>query len=372
VTCRIGTTRLAVRREVTYRFRDEAFGEIRHAVRSVPPLEVSVEPDLLVWPIDRRGGSRVAVDVTSNSAGALQGEIEAALPAGWTARPIPFSLARKGDHARVDLLVEPPRSTSAGRFDVPVVAAVKGASRADLSVRIIDYEHIRPVPFPKPSRLAITALDLKLPSLRSIGYVRGASDRVPEALAAIGLPVHVLSQSELERGDLSRYDAIVLGVRAYETEPALASANARLLDYVRSGGLLIVQYQQPVINDKGFVPEKLEIARDRVTDETAPVQILDPNHAIFTTPNRIGPPDWEGWVQERGLYFAHSWAPAYTALLSMADPGESELKGSLLVAQVGKGHYIYTGLAFFRELPAGVPGAYRMFANLLAWRPSAK
>src|SRR5262249_48811157 len=202
VTCRIGTTRLAVRREVTYRFRDEAFGEIRHAVRSVPPLEVSVEPDLLVWPIDRKGGSRVAVDVTSNSAGALQGEIEAALPAGWSARPVPLSLAKKGDHTRVDLLVEPPRQTSAGRFEVPVVAAVKDGPRADLSVRIIDYEHIRPVPSPKPSRLAITALDLKLPTLRSIGYVRGASDRVPEALASIGLPVHVLPPARLERADL--------------------------------------------------------------------------------------------------------------------------------------------------------------------------
>jgi hypothetical protein len=268
--------------------------------------------------------------------------------------------------------VEPSREIRAGRFEIPVVAAVKEGSRADVAVRVIDYEHIRPVPFPRPSRLAVTALDLKLPSLRSVGYVRGASDRLPEALASVGLPIHVLSAAELERGDLGRYDAIVVGVRAYETDPVLPAANGRLLDYARGGELLIVQYQQTGFTDGNFAPEKVEIVRpiDRVTDETAPVKILDPTHPVFTTPNRIGPPDWEGWVQERGLYFAHSWAPLYIPLLSMADPGEAEQKGSLLVAQIGKGRYIYTGLAFFRELPAGVPGAYRLFANLLAWRAS--
>ena len=140
---------------------------------------------------------------------------------------------------------------------------------------------------------------------------------------------------------------------------------------MRAGGLLIVQYQQTGFTEGGFAPEKLEIVRpiDRVTDETAPVTPLAPQHPILTSPNPIGPDDWEGWVQERGLYFAHSWAPAYTPLLSMADPGDTPQRGSLLAAQIGKGRYVYTGLAFFRQLPAGVPGAYRLFANLLAWRP---
>ena len=368
VSVRVAGTRITLTREVTYRIRDEVFGEIRHAVRAVPSVEIAVDPDLLVWPLDRKGSSRVSVDVRSNSRAPVQGQVEAALPGGWTARPVPFSIAKKGDHTSVDLLVQAAPDIRAGRFEAPVVASVKEGLRADLAIRVIDYEHIRPVSLPRPSRLGLTALDLKLPVLRSIGYVRGASDRVPEALASIGLPVHVLSASELERGDLGRYDAIVVGVRAYETDPVLPAANGRLLDYVRNGGLLLVQYQQPGFTEKGFAPEKLEIARDRVTDETAPVKILDPTNPIFTTPNRIGPPDWEGWVQERGLYFAHTWAPAYLPLLSMADPGESEQKGSLLVAQIGKGRYIYTGLAFFRELPAGVPGAYRLFANLLAWR----
>jgi hypothetical protein len=192
----------------------------------------------------------------------------------------------------------------------------------------------------------------------------------------------MLGPVDLESANLSRYDAIVVGSRAYETNPGLLRANRRLLDYVRNGGLVIVQYQQyPFIEGK-FAPFPLEIARphDRVTDETAAVQILDPASPVFNVPNKIGPADWEGWVQERGLYFAHTWDPAYTPLLSMKDPDTSDLKGGLLVAKVGKGIYVYTGLALFRQLPAGVPGAYRLFANLLglghttatAAKPSSK
>jgi hypothetical protein len=235
-------------------------------------------------------------------------------------------------------------------------------------MRILDYEHIRPTTWPRESAIALTSLDLKLPKLSSVGYVRGASDRVPEALAAVGVPIRILSAGDLEHGDFSRYDAIVLGPRAYETEPALATANSRLFDWVRAGGLLVVQYQQTGFTD-GLAPEKLDIVRpiDRVTDETAPVRMLDPTHPILRSPNAIGPADWDGWVQERGLYFAHAWAPVYVPLLSMSDPGEPDQRGSLLAANIGKGRYVYTGLVFFRELPAGVPGAYRLFANILAW-----
>ncbi len=179
------------------------------------------------------------------------------------------------------------------------------------------------------------------------------------------------AHSDLAAGDLSRFDAILVGSRAYESDPALPRVNGRLLDYARNGGLLIVQYQQYAFVQGGYAPFALEIARphDRVTDETAAVTALDPSSPVFTVPNRIGPEDWEGWVQERGLYFARTWAPEYTPLLAMADPGGPEQKGGLLVAKLGRGRYVYTGLAFFRQLPAGVPGAYRLLANLLAWRP---
>ncbi|MGH7522472.1 MAG: hypothetical protein ACREMI_14445, partial [Gemmatimonadales bacterium] len=202
-----------------------------------------------------------------------------------------------------------------------------------------------------------------------VGYVRGAADRVPEALLAVGVPLELLSADSLARADLSRYDAIVIGSRAYETEPALVANNGRLVDYVAKGGLMMVQYQQYPFVDGGFAPYPVTIGRphDRVTDENAPVTPLDPTHPVFHYPNDIGPADWRGWVQERGLYFARTWDTTYVAVLETHDPGpaSSELKGGLLIAPLGRGTYVYTGLSFFRQLPAGVPGAYRLFMNLL-------
>lgn len=376
VVVRIGSSRVTLAREVTLRIRDEEYGEIRRGVRAVPRVEVAVDPRLIVQPT-RAGAAppRFAVTVSSNAAGSLAGRVEAAAPAGWKSTPVPFSLAKKGDRAVVEVaLSPPPGGPRPGRFEIPVSAVLDSGERFSGSIRILDYEHIRPTPYPADGVVSLAAIDLRLPALGSVGYVRGASDRVPEALMAVGVPLRLLSAAELERGDLSGYATIVIGSRAYETEPALGNANPRLLDWVRAGGLLVVQYQQYTFVERGFAPEKLEIGRpaDRVTDETAPVRILAPEHPIFRSPNPIGAADWEGWVQERGLYFAHEWAPAYTPLLGMADPGDEEKKGALLVAGVGKGRYVYTGLAFFRQLTAGVPGAYRLFANILAWRPDAR
>ncbi|HSS48113.1 MAG TPA: LmbE family protein, partial [Thermoanaerobaculia bacterium] len=179
--------------------------------------------------------------------------------------------------------------------------------------------------------------------------------------------LELVTGDQLQAGDLSRFDVIVLGSRAYETDPALPRASRRLADYARAGGVVIVQYQQTGYFEGKFAPYPLEMTRppDRVTDETAPMQILDPASSVFNVPNKIGPADWDGWVQERGLNFAHTWDPAYTPLLSSKDPDTPDLKGGLLVAKVDKGLYVYTGLALFRQLPAGVPGAYRLFANLL-------
>jgi len=370
-TLAIGTTSLRIEREVTFRFRDEAFGEIRHGLRAVPKLEVAVEPGLVVWPLSRREPRTIEATVTSNAPESLSGTVETATPAGWPApKPQLFSLAKRGDRTLVRLELAPGPQPKAGQWPIAVRAVLPGGERFEQSIALIDYEHIRPTPMPRSSAVRLTALDLKLPAAGRIGYIRGASDRVPEELAQVHLPVKVLTSAEIERGSFSGYDAVVVGPRAYETEPALSRANGRLLDYARAGGLVIVQYQQYQFIQGNFAPDKLEIARphDRVTDETAPVKILDPSHPIFTTPNRIGESDWLGWVQERGLYFAHTWGPSYTPLLGMADPGEEEKRGGLLVAKLGKGRYVYTGLAFFRQLPAGVPGAYRLFANLLAWK----
>ncbi|MGE5277663.1 MAG: PIG-L family deacetylase [Acidobacteriota bacterium] len=368
---RVAGARIRIAREVTYRFRDEAVGEIRHPLRVVPRLDVAVDPTLIVWPEDRPTPRRLEVTLTSNGAAPVSGTVEVAPPPGW---PKPeagaFSLGKKGDRALVELSLAPAGRPASGRFEVPVEAVASDGKRFSSSIRLIDYDHIRPTPLRRGSAVALTALDLKLPKLSAVGYVRGASDRVPESLSAIGIPVRILTPDDLEHGDLSRFDAVVVGSRAYETDPALPRENARLLDYARGGGLLVVQYQQYPFIEGGFAPARLEIARphDRVTDEAAKVTALEPRHPILTSPNPIGENDWAGWVQERGLYFAHAWDPSYTALLEMSDPGGPPQRGGLLAASVGKGHYVYTGLAFFRQLPAGVPGAYRLFANLLAWR----
>ena len=350
-----------IEREVVHRHRDQAFGEIRRPLRVVPKVEVAVADELLVWPLARKEPRKLQVTLTSHAGEAVAGRLEA----GDWATAAPFSL-EPGEEKVVDLTLKPP--SAPGRHRVQLAAVLEDGSRFGLAAPVVDYPHIRPTPYPETAEVAITAADVKLPPVKRVGYVRGASDRVPEFLLQVGVPLALLGPHELLEGDLSGYDAIVVGSRAYETDPALARANHRLLAYARNGGLLIVQYQQYAFVEGKFAPFTLEIARphDRVTDETAAATLLDPAHPVFTTPNRIGPQDWEGWVQERGLYFLNTWDPAFAPLLAFTDPDQPETKGGLLVANLGKGHYIYTGLAFFRQLPAGVPGAYRLFANLLA------
>lgn len=228
---------------------------------------------------------------------------------------------------------------------------------------------------PKPAIATLRIAPIALPRVTRVGYVRGAADRIPEALGNAGIPVTLLTAAMLERGNLDRYSAIVVGPRAYETDSALVENNRRLLAYARRGGLLIVQYQQHRFFNGRFAPYPMKVggtnppvSHDRVVDERAPVRITASEHAAVRTPNRLGNADWQGWVQERGLYFARSWDRRYRPILETHDPGDSPLAGGLLIAPVGKGTYVYTGLSFFRQLPAGVPGAFRLFANLLALR----
>ncbi len=358
---------VSLEREIVHLHRDQAVGEVRRPLRVVPKVEVAAADELLVWPVQSREARRLHVTLTSHSKEPLSGRLEAVAQGGPAVTPRPFTLQSADEPLDLDLTLTPPKDLKPVRTTLQLSAILDSGERFDLAVPVVDYPHIRPTPRPVPAQVIIQTADLRLPPLKKVGYVRGASDRVPELLRQVGVPVELLGADQLEAADLGRYDAIVVGSRAYEIDPALARANHRLLDYVRDGGQMIVQYQQyPFIEGK-FAPFPLEIARphDRITDETTPVTVLDPGSPVFNTPNKIGAEDWNGWVQERGLYFAHTWDPAYTPLLSMKDPDQPDLQGGLLVAQLGKGHYVYTGLAFFRQLPAGVPGAYRLFANLL-------
>ncbi len=356
-------------REVVCRYADQAVGEVRRPLRTVPALEVAVEPGLVVWPIGSKTRETLRVEITSHLEHAQRARLEVATPPGWPAvGPVDVELDPSRARRTIELALEAPESLTPGRYAVALAVRDAAGRRFEQAMRVIEYPHVRATAMPVPATVEVSAGDIRLPRLGRVGYVRGASDRLPELLRRIGLELELLSADDLAARDLAAFDAIVVGSRAYEVDPALGRASPRLNDYARAGGLLIVQYQQYPFARGGYAPFPLDIHRPhgRVTDETAPVTLLEPAHPAFTTPNRLGAADWQGWVQERGLYFAGAWDDAYRPLLAMADPGGEEQRGALLVARVGEGHYVYTGLAFFRQLPAGVIGAFRLFANLLA------
>lgn len=327
-------------------------------------------PALLLWPVRGEPQREVEVLVRSHSHGPVEGRLEILVGGNsWPRLPArEFHIAEPGGQQILRIELAAPEETPVGRIEMTAMARVKEGRSYDTAYPVVSYPHIRPFTLPVPARLDIQMLDLELPEVTRIGYVRGASDRVPEILREIGLPLQILTATDLRTADLSRFDAIVVGSRAYETDPVLAEVNSRLLRYVEGGGLLVVQYQQYQFVRGGFAPYQLEIDRPhgRVTDETADVEVLQPEHPALRIPNLITADDWVGWVQERGLYFASSWGPEFSPLLSLRDAGQPLQKGALLVADVGQGIYVYTGLSFFRQLPAGVPGAIRLFVNLLS------
>ena len=360
--------RIPLGREVSYRFNDQAYGEIRRPLRVVPAVDVRLDPAVVVWPAGGPRTRRFTVTLRSHSRAPISGDLRLVAD-GWPSPPgVPFTLAKPGDSHVMTLELARPRDVSRAEVTVTAVASTAEGREYREGTVLVQYPHIRPTPYVRPATATVRVESLVLPRVTSVGYVRGASDRVPEALQQVGLPVVLLTPQDLADGDLSRFDAIVVGSRAYETDTALVHHNQRLLAYAQQGGLVLVQYQQYAFVQGRFAPHPLTIGRphDRVTDETAPVRLLVPEHSAFTTPNRIEAADWDGWPQERGLYFAGTWNAAYTPLLEMNDAGEAPKQGGLLVARVGAGTYVYTGLAFFRALPAGVPGAFRLFLNLLA------
>jgi hypothetical protein len=282
-------------------------------------------------------------------------------------RPVRFDLNGEDAEATATVTVALPDAESPADWVFRARARTDAGDFAD-TVQIIDYPHVPPRVLLWPAVGQVRAIDVRVvPNLR-VGYVMGTGDDVPEALEQLGVPVTRLNDAALQKGDLSAWDTVVVGIRAYEVRDTLRANNARLLEWVRGGGTLIVQYNQEAFGGGAFAPYPLTISRphDRVTVEDAPVTFLQPDHPLFHVPNEIGPADFDGWVQERGLYFLHTWDARYTPLLACSDPGEEPQRGGLVVADVGRGKYVYTGYAWFRQLPAGVPGAYRLFANLVS------
>ncbi|MEO8090932.1 MAG: PIG-L family deacetylase [Gemmatimonadales bacterium] len=362
----LGASRLA---EAVYSFNDQARGEVRRPVTVVPRIDVKLDPATELWPTNSLVPHRYSVTLTHGAQDTTSGTVILELPRGWPAvKPQRFRFTREDERGTFVFDVRPPARLTPGSVEFRAVARDSAETTYGLGVFTVDYPHIRPRAYTRPANATVRMAPLILPKLVRVGYIRGAADQVPEALESVGVPVVLLTEATLERGNLARFDAIVVGPRAYEIDSALVSNNRRLLEYARRGGLVIVQYQQHRFFSGRFAPYPLTLApmsHDRVTDENAPVRMAG-NQPVGRVPNRLTEQDWKGWVQERGLYFARTWDRRYQPVLETHDPGEPPLRGALLIAPVGKGTYVYTGLSFFRQLPAGVPGAFRLFSNLLA------
>ncbi|MGZ7064839.1 MAG: PIG-L family deacetylase, partial [Candidatus Aminicenantales bacterium] len=347
---------------LSFRWTDQVNGELLRPFEVRPRLTIQVEDKVQIFA--GQNSKKVKLRLKSHSPN-VAGQVRLKGPDQWKVSPasLPFSLTGKYEECEVTFDVTPPKA--ADESDLAAEAEVGGETISREIVEI-SYPHIhRQVYFPE-SRFKVVKLDIKTDGKR-IGYIMGAGDEVPKALQNLGYDVVELSDEMLENADLSPFDAIITGVRAYNTRDVLRLVKERLLQYIDRGGTLVVQYNVasgPLADRIG--PYPFTIGRDRVSVETAPVVFLAPDHPLLNVPNRITPKDFEGWIQERGLYFASQWDEKYETVLACHDPGEPDKKGGLLYARYGKGIFVYTAYAWFRQLPAGVPGAFRLFANIIS------
>ncbi|MBK7598390.1 MAG: PIG-L family deacetylase [Acidobacteria bacterium] len=360
--------RVTINQPVEYRFADKTFGEIRRELKVAPAITLTLTPSMLIIPSGSQNRTReISIDITHNARKNTNGTLKLVAPQGWKveadSRPLAFT--RQSEKTARTYRVTPPAGAN-GTFDLK--AAVESEGREYTSgYSVISYPHIENHFIYHPAATKVEVFDVKVAGNLKVGYIMGSGDDGPSALSQLGINVKQISPSELASGDLSVYDTIILGIRVYEVNEDVMSNNKRLLEYVSNGGTLIVQYNKDEFARGRFAPYPVQMQRGlRVTDENAPITVLDPGHPLFNFPNRIVDADWKGWVQERGLYFLSEWDSRYTPLLAAPDDTGTVLKGGQLIAQYGKGNYIFTGYAWFRQFPAGVPGAYRLFANMVS------
>jgi len=351
---------------------DPARGEFRKRVLVVPPVSVAVSPGGLVWPAQRSEASSVSVVVRSEVEGGSRGEIVLSAPAGWSVNPpsYPFAFPRAGTERTVTFEVRPDGVLRPGDHLFRATARSEEGGVYDEGYSLIDYDHIERAALYAPAQVRATVVPVVVPDGLRVGYVMGSGDDGPEAIRQLGADVTLLDADAVREGVFDDFDTIVLGIRAYEVRDDLRAAAEQLVDFVRGGGTVVAQYNRDSLGS--LPPYPLDVGRGspRVADENAPVRLLDPASPLFASPNLIGQGDFDGWVQERGLYFGAEWDAAWVPLLEMNDVGEDPERGSLLVASVGEGLFVYTGLSFFRQWAGAVPGAYRLFANLISADPA--
>jgi LmbE family N-acetylglucosaminyl deacetylase len=348
--------------DTKYRTADTLPSEVPRSLVIAPPVFANVADSVFVFATNEP--KPVSVRVTT-AAGPVKGELKLAVPQGWEVTPasIPIDLKTTDAEMMATFTVKPPNQNGEGTLRA--IASIDGRDYSLERVRI-SYPHIGVQTLMPPAEAKLVRADI-LKKGERIGYIPGAGDDVPESLRQIGYSVKMLSEPEITTKNLAQFSAVVLGIRAYNTQDRISNWLPELFAYVNEGGVVIAQYNTLAdLKTSQFGPYPLEISRDRVTDENAEVRVLATDNPLMNTPNKITPKDFDNWVQERGLYFPNKWDPAWTPVLSCNDPKEKPLDGGLLVAKSGKGFFVYTSYSWFRQLPAGIPGAYRLFANMLS------
>ena len=348
--------------DTKYRTVDPVAGELRRPLVIAPPVFANVANSVFVFPTNE--SKPVSVHLTA-ATGPVKGELKLAVPQGWKVDPASVPIDLKGANAETvaTFTIKPPDQNSEGTLQA--IVSIDGREYSFERVRI-SYPHIGVQTLMPQAEVKLVRADIRRKGDR-IGYIPGAGDDIAESRRQIGYSVKILSEPDITANNLAQFSAVVLGVRAWNTQAQISNWLPELFAYVKNGGVAIAQYNTLAdLKAEQLAPYPLEISRDRVTDEDAEVRILAPNHPLMTSPNKITSKDFEGWVQERGLYFPKTWDAAWTPILSCNDPNEKPLDGGLLVAKLGKGFFIYTSYSWFRQLPAGVPGPYRLFANMLS------
>ncbi len=360
-TFTINNKDISYTRPVVYKYTDQVRGEIYQPLTIAPAVTATITDKAYVFSGNTPKTIQVQLKAFKDKA---SGSIVPGVPPGWKADPaqLSFDLTAKGDEKTVQFSIIPGGPTNGGVLTFTVNS---GGQNFDRGTKVIDYDHIPLQTLFPLSEARVERIDLKTAGKR-LGYIAGAGDLVPEALEQIGYQVTILSDNQILNSNLSEYDAIIAGVRLYNVNEHLNIIQPKLMEYVSKGGTLIIQYNvNNPLKIQNIGPYPFRISRDRVTDENAKVTLLAKDHPVLNYPNKITERDFEGWIQERGLYFTSDADPKYSRILSMNDPGEKSNDGALIVADYGKGRFVYTSLVFFRELPAGIPGAYRLFVNLI-------
>lgn len=352
----------SINRDVIYKKVDPSIGEIREPLAILPPATMSFNKEMYLLSDNREDIIELKVRASKDS---LAGQLNVSVPKGWSIIPtsIDVDIPLKKMEKTYKFQLISPDNVSEGSISASFQLGNKSYNKSLIN---IDYDHIPLQTILLPAESKIVKVPLKKGGKR-IAYIMGAGDKMPESLSSVGYQVESILADQLNTVNLNSYNAIVIGIRAYNAVPELKLYNQVLFDYVEKGGTLITQYNTSRrLNFDDLAPYPIKLSRKRVTDEYAEIRVLNPDHQVMNSPNKISSSDFDGWVQERGLYFPEEWDDAYETIISCSDSGESPLDGSILMAQHGQGYFVYTSISWFRQLPAGVPGAYRFFANLLA------